>query len=301
MKFAKFCHFSPNFTTAYRFSHNKVRHKLIDKYSGFLDLVGEHGEGKINLDIYKKHFELTISNPSRKNAISGKMMLDLAVSIDQMYTVLENNNEIIGLIIKSTDDVFCSGADIILVKDILFTSEKGKAMSLFMTDALSHIFEGPLISIAAMNGPALGGGAELALACDLRVITADSYLQFVHGKLGITPGWGGGSRLVSLVGRRLAIELLGTSRRLSSNDALKLDIVEKIVNNSVELMHATSSVLLPYTQQPYPSAVRALKQVVVAATCYQANNSRYSSKELELFTQRWAGPDHYHALNIVRR
>ena len=82
----------------------------------------------------------------------------------------------------------------------------------------------PALTIAAINGHALGGGAEVAVACDLRVAAADVTMAFNQSQLSITPAWGGTERLTTLVGRSRALELLLTPRRLTPAEALHIGL-----------------------------------------------------------------------------
>ena len=94
-------------------------------------------------------------------------------------------NDLVCLVIKgSGSDAFCSGASFSLVKNVVNDSNKGKLMAEFMTDCLNRIRQSGLISLCYINGPALGGGAELTTVTDFRLISSDARIQFVHAKLG---------------------------------------------------------------------------------------------------------------------
>ena len=118
----------------------------------------------------------------------------------------------------------------------------------------------PALTIAALNGHALGGGAEVAVACDLRVAAADVTMAFNQSQLSITPAWGGTERLTTLVGRSRALELLLTPRRLTSAEALHIGLVNEVVERDafdarIDAI-ATSVARLPAT------VVLPLKQLV---------------------------------------
>ncbi|KAG7273241.1 hypothetical protein CRUP_001337 [Coryphaenoides rupestris] len=78
--------------------------------------------------------------------------------------------------------------------------QDGMKMCMFMQDALTRLLRLPLVSVALVEGRALGGGAELTTACDFRLVTRDSRIQFVHKHMGLVPGWGGAARLVPIRG-----------------------------------------------------------------------------------------------------
>jgi Enoyl-CoA hydratase/carnithine racemase len=92
------------------------------------------------------------------------------------------------------EGAFLSGADLYELSDYR-TEADGRRLSALMGEALRRMEEAPWISIAAINGPARGGGAEVALACDLRVMAEDADLAFVQITWALPPGWGGGQRL----------------------------------------------------------------------------------------------------------
>jgi enoyl-CoA hydratase/carnithine racemase len=129
----------------------------------------------------------------------------------------------------------------------------------------------PCPTIAAINGHARGGGAEVAMACDLRVIAADATLGFVHTRLGIITAWGGGQRLLRLLGYSRALELLTTGRIVGASEALALGLVnaiapedrtvetaralaEQIATNPIDCIQATKRFLRAGLTEPEPVA-----------------------------------------------
>ncbi|CAJ0638391.1 11766_t:CDS:2 [Entrophospora sp. SA101] len=152
---------------------------------------------------------ITLNNLKKHNSLSGKMMAELADLVDR----LEKN--LVGLILTGSENTFCS--------DHIITPENGKKMSLLMQDTLFRFNNLPLISIAAIEGYALGGGAELATACDHRCVSEKSKIRFVQVKMAATSGWGGGNRLINIVGRNNALKLLGKSEFLSYNNSHQQD------------------------------------------------------------------------------
>ncbi|CAJ0748555.1 5644_t:CDS:2 [Entrophospora sp. SA101] len=158
---------------------------------------------------------ITLNNLKKHNSLSGKMMAELADLVDR----LEKN--LVGLILTGSENTFCS--DLSVAKDHIITPENGKKMSLLMQDTLFRFNNLPLISIAAIEGYALGGGAELATACDHRCVSEKSKIRFVQVKMAATSGWGGGNRLINIVGRNNALKLLGKSEFLSYNNSHQQD------------------------------------------------------------------------------
>uniref|UniRef100_A0A8C5XMQ4 Ethylmalonyl-CoA decarboxylase n=1 Tax=Microcebus murinus TaxID=30608 RepID=A0A8C5XMQ4_MICMU len=172
---------------------------------------------------------LTLNNPSKKNAFSGVMMLQLLEKVIE----LENWTEGKGVIVRGAKNTFCSGSDLNAVKG-LGTSEDGLALCMFMQNTLTRFLRLPLISVALVQGRALGGGAELTTACDFRLMTPESEIRFVHKEMGIIPSWGGTTRLVEIIGSRQALKVLSGALKLDSRKALNIGMVEDVLQSSDE-------------------------------------------------------------------
>jgi ethylmalonyl-CoA/methylmalonyl-CoA decarboxylase len=201
------------------------------KHQEFLTLVKDQGEGSIDLIRKDRILELRINNPSKKNAISGKMMNQLSQHFLTIGEAIAKDDDLIALVIRGEGkESFASGADLTLVSQILNTSEKGSMMSRYMTPLLNSLKDCPLIVIAYLNGYVVGGGAEVATVGDFRIMVdkvgsttsssqketslKDNFIQFIHARLGASPGWGGGSRLTQILGRRNALRFLEQVKKL---------------------------------------------------------------------------------------
>ncbi|CAG8445106.1 10429_t:CDS:2, partial [Dentiscutata heterogama] len=201
------------------------------------------GHGSITFDPkYSRGIGLlTLQNPERHNALSGKMMAELSDIVDKLENIVKSNttdnlnhenrlnnvNELdksIGIIVTGSKNTFCSG----VAKDHILTPENGKKMSLLMQDTLFRFGQLPLISVAAIEGYALGGGAELVTACDHRCISETSKIRFVQVKMSVIPGWGGGKRLIDIVGSVNALKIMGTSEPITAQNGLDLGFVDVI-------------------------------------------------------------------------
>jgi len=281
---------------------------LIEKHHEFLSLVKKHGEGiieykdltfkkVINSKSKSKLGEIIINNPTRKNAISGKMMFNLANIIDNLLIKNNNDNKPLAIIIRNEgNDVFCSGADLNLVKDIINTPERGYLMSLYMTDALNRLRQSDIITLTAINGKAIGGGAELTTVSDFRLMSESSFIQFVHVKLGAALGWGGATRLYSILGRNNSLKILGASAKISTNDALKLNYIDGILTKDASydsIISESLKVLQPFLDQEYIESVRAIKRTIAKNDNIEQDNINF---EQEIFKSRWQNNDNKEAL-----
>lgn len=275
-------------------SHSRrLQSTLVSKHDEFLRLVESQGTGSISLIHDGPIAEMTISNVSKRNAISGKMMKDLAVSIDSIES---EGNGVRAIVVRGEGDMFCSGADFSLVKGVLNSPEKGALMCDFMTDALNRIRNSGAISACLIDGPALGGGAEFTTACDFRIMKSLAYVTFVQARMGVTTGWGGTRRLVEIVGRSNALKLLCKSEILHPSQALAIGFADAVIESD-EYQHSTAIVkryLAPYLAQPYPRAVAAAKTVVSMSSAMSREEA--IAYESQTFQQRWWSEDNQAAL-----
>jgi ethylmalonyl-CoA/methylmalonyl-CoA decarboxylase len=274
---------------------------LLDRHSQFLNRVKEQGTsdgGRIKLAYISdgKVADIQICNIAKKNAISGKMMFELAGIVDEVTS----NTALIGCVIRGEGDFFCSGADLSLAKEFVNTPESGLEMSAFMTEALNKLRDSDVISLGMLNGPCLGGGSELSTVPDFRMFCGSPsattpYICFVQAKLGVTPGWGGAGRLQSIVGRRSAIMLLGSSLKVDPDSAVSIGLVDNVVqlSSEQEIVDYATMFFEPYVSQRFPDAVRAMKHIVSATD----KDATIGSKvEMKMFGERWGGRDNAAAL-----
>ncbi|KAK1947826.1 Ethylmalonyl-CoA decarboxylase [Phytophthora citrophthora] len=185
------------------------------------------------LDSLQKTAVVEIHNPSARNALSGKMMAQLSDAV----ALLENpkvHDKLNAVVLRGTGGWFCAGADLRFARQELNSPEAGAAMGALMVDTLTRFRRLPLVSFAAIEGGAFGGGAELATACDFRIIENSAVIQFVQSRMGVVPGWGGGARLYKIVGRRNALRLLCTAEKISSDRAIQLNLADEVFNVSEE-------------------------------------------------------------------
>ena len=276
---------------------------LVSTHKAFLDAVKAHGEGSVQLTVGPDQIaELCISNAVRKNAMSGKMLFELASAVDRLLN--EETDRVSCVIVRSRGDsnVFCSGLDLNLAKEVVNTPEMGVKMSRMMTDTLNSLRNSSVLSVALLEGPAIGGGAELSTTCDFRIMGSSSYCQFVHGKLGVSPGWGGLNRLVSLVGRTTALKLLCSSRRMSPEEALRCQYADDVIPESENPDTFVRNFLIPYWTHPFPDALKNLKRAVVQATAVtESCNQRGMLEEIFAFQRRWGGADNKQALQQKKK
>ena len=210
------------------------------------------------------------------------------VQLRNVVNILEDWKEGKGLILHSVGETFCSGGDLNTVRQIS-NPEGGYKMATLMQDTLTRLHQLPLISVALIQGKALGGGAELVTACDYRLVTSKAEIGFVQGKMGVVTGWGGGTRLVQLVGHQKALDLLLTSRQISAADAVEMGMA----NGIIESLEETKDWLRCRLNHA-PEIVHALKEIVVTARRTPFDSSL--KNEREIFANLWGGETNQKAL-----
>jgi len=170
----------------------------------------------------------TLDRPERLNAID----IETYDGIVEFATRLEQDADLwVGIITGAGDRAFSAGAD--LKKLLAQIEERGSAnVPPFVTAFRRLGLSKPLI--AAVNGLAYGGGCELALACDLRVLQTNARLALPEPKRGLLPGWGGTQLLPRLVPPAIALELLLTGRDVHAEEALRLGLANRIADDALQ-------------------------------------------------------------------
>lgn len=225
-----------------------------------------------------------IDRPQARNAISRATMDEL----DDLITELAEDSQIGCVVLTGAGDrAFIAGGDL---KDfsLLDTPEKGQEMGKRMQEILNRWESLPVPTIAAIGANAYGGGCEIALACDLRVMAAGTHLVFSQARLGLLTGWGGASRLVGIVGKGRAMEILTTGRYVSAEKAEAMGLASDVAPEGYALAHALD-LARQITRHPR-EAIRGMKAAVLAGT-YETKE-RAQEVENEWFGKRWNSPEH---------
>ena len=171
----------------------------------------------------KDHVALiTIDRPEALNALN----LDVLAGIEQAVQKAENDEDVFVLIITGAGRAFVAGADISQMKD--FSPAEAKAFGEYGNSVFLKLEAATKPVIAAVNGFALGGGCELAMACDIRLSSAKAKFGQPETGLGITPGFGGTQRLPRIVGAAKAKELIFTAETIGADEALRIGLVSRV-------------------------------------------------------------------------
>ena len=179
---------------------------------------------------------LSINRPDKLNALDDATFVELDRAIDE---ILERA-DIGGVIVTGTGRAFVAGADIAELSTQ--NAITGKARALRGQRVFARLESSPKPVIAAINGFALGGGCELAMACHVRIASEAAKLGQPETKLGILPGYGGSQRLPRLVGKGRALQLLLTGEMIDAAEAFRIGLVNQVVP-AAGLMTAAHSMM----------------------------------------------------------
>lgn len=210
-------------------------------------------------------YTVTINRPDKLNALNRDVMSDL----DKVMDEVESNEEIRAVIITGSGQKgFVAGADI--SEFVGLSGSEGGALARKGQDIFFRIENCSKPVVAAVNGFALGGGCELAMACHFRIAAENAKFGQPEVNLGLIPGYGGTQRLVQLIGKGRALELLMTGNMIDAQTALQYGLVNHVVPQE-ELLNKTRSIL----------ELISSKAPLAISRCITAANAAYSDKGYE--------------------
>ena len=190
----------------------------------------------LTLDVDGRIATLTVNRPDKLNALNDALITELGNAIDEIV----RRDDIAGVILTGAGRAFVAGADIAELSTQ--GPIAGKQRALAGQAVFTRFARSPKPVIAAVNGFALGGGCELAMACHLRLASEHAKFGQPEVKLGIVPGYGGTQRLARLVGRGRALQLLLTGETIDANEAFRIGLVNRVVP-AAELLPAARAML----------------------------------------------------------
>jgi len=240
---------------------------------------------------------ITLNRPGKKNAFDEGMWVQLEAAADS----LEKKPPRCLVITGEAQGPFCAGMDVnpdnVQIGKIQRAIEDGdndsiRAVLMRIRAAVDRITGLPVPVIAAVNGDAHGGGAELAVRCDLRVMDAEAVLRFSEVTLGLMPDWGGGVALTRLAGPGVAADLILTARPLPAAEALALGVVNRI--SAVDKCLDEALALAARIAANGPRAVRAALRLIRAVP--DVSLKRALGLETELATELIASGECYHGI-----
>jgi 2-(1,2-epoxy-1,2-dihydrophenyl)acetyl-CoA isomerase len=228
---------------------------------------------------------VTLNRPDKLNALDPELCQDLVEALRMLAT----SDAVRVIVITGAGRAFCAGADLTLLeRDGTALVAAGKEIALIIRSA-------PKPVLAAVNGVAAGGGANLALACDYRVASEQASIGQVFHKLGLVPDWGGSYFLPRLVGTSKALELVWSARMVPAGEALALGLFDRVVPQA-ELSTEARRLADLWAAQP-AEAVRRAKDAL-----YRSEASSLASMlDLEIAHQNelFATPEARHRIGAA--
>lgn len=225
--------------------------------------------------------EIAINRPDKMNALNQDVMKDLGLAIDEIY----NRDDVFSAIITGTGPkAFIAGADI--AEFLTLSPNQGLELAKRGQVVFQRIEVSSKPIAAAVNGFALGGGCELAMACHIRVASNNSKFGQPEVNLGIIPGYGGTQRLVQLVGKGKALELMMTADMIGAEEALQLGLVNHVTTPE-ELMDKTRSIL----RKIHTKAPLAIAKVIRCVNDYFKEDVDGFETEMQEFAKCFATSD----------
>jgi enoyl-CoA hydratase len=230
---------------------------------------------------------ITLNHAERYNAINYEMMDLLDNAIDELK---HDDNVKVLVITGSGDKAFCSGGDLSAFHQ-LHTEEEAYTMLSRMGNVLFKLFTFPKPTIALLNGVAVGGGCEIASACDFRLAAPHVKFGFIQGTLGITTGWGGTTFLMERVANDTGLEWLLSSEKYTAAEGLAKGFIQKELGYTEDefqnwlqpIANKTIGVLKAYKQ-------RRLDQIDLEKT---KSNMKAEIREC---SKLWASEEHHEAV-----
>jgi enoyl-CoA hydratase len=214
-------------------------------------------------------FIVTINRPDKLNALNKNVMTDLDAALNEV----EKNPDIKAVVITGFGEkAFAAGADI--SEFVGLSNEEGKALAKTGQDIFFRIENCTKPIVAAVNGFALGGGCELAMACHFRIASDNAKFGQPEVNLGLIPGYGGTQRLVQLIGKGRALELLMTANIIDASVALEYGLVNHVVPQD-DLLPKTKMMLEQITSK----APLAISKCITSVNAGFSNENGY---EVEL-------------------
>jgi len=230
---------------------------------------------------------VTINRPEKRNALS----LGLLDQIGAAFADHREHELKCAVLTGAGQKAFAAGGDLKEL-DALRSAAEAQAMSERVHTVLDEIRYFPVPVIGALNGVALGGGAELAMACDLRIGAAHADLGLIQAQLALTTAWGGGIDLINAVGNSAALSILCAGRRLNAEEAQSLRLYEAVCPATEDFQSFTESFLNAYLSKSI-NVLRGYKRTAAARRKQLQNELKGIARDE--FVTAWTDDDHWQA------
>jgi enoyl-CoA hydratase len=253
---------------------------------------GNRSPGGVRVEVDAGVAVVTIDRPETRNAIGFATADELDAALDH---VIESDAQVV-VLRGGGDRAFVSGGDLKELSAVR-THEQAVDMATRVRLLLDRVAAFPLPVVAALNGHALGGGAEVAIAADVRIAADDVKIGFNQVSLGIMPAWGGAERLAQVIGRGRALLAVATGEVYEAAAAQRLGLVDIVVPRTDfddEWQRLAESM-----SDSAPGTTRAIKAVIGAAipTCHP----HLAADATDAFARLWTGDAHWAAVEAMEQ
>ncbi|SNS96425.1 Enoyl-CoA hydratase/carnithine racemase [Bacillus sp. OK838] len=242
---------------------------------------------KVEKDI-RGIMKVLINRPEKRNAVNYQLM-------DELKSILSeaaHDEEVKLLVLTGAgSEAFCSGGDLSEFQD-LHTEEEAFTMLSKMGEILYTLAVFPKPTFALINGSAVGGGCEIATACDFRLAKSGAKLGFVQGTLGITTGWGGASLLLEKIPEQKALKLLLDAKIHKAEEAKEFGFVDEIVGEGLDGWEKFAEDFLRHET----GVLMAYKRLLVHKWEYSGLRGRMDA-EIRECSKLWASDEHHAAVD----
>ncbi|MDP6951209.1 MAG: enoyl-CoA hydratase/isomerase family protein [Alphaproteobacteria bacterium] len=231
---------------------------------------------------------VTVQRPEKHNALSGAVLARLR----EVFSEAAEDDTLKTAVLRGAGEKsFAAGGDLREL-DAVRSEAETRAMTAGSRAALDAIRRFPVPVLAALNGDARGGGAELAVACDFRLFAEHAHIGFIQGRLNVSTAWGGGGDLMTLVGPTVALRLLCSAEMIGAEQALALGLADAIAEAN-DLDAAVARFLAPLRAQA-PQVLRSFKALAMAARDGKPR-AEIDAIEDDRLVANWQHADHWAA------
>lgn len=236
---------------------------------------------------------VVLNRPEKHNPLSRAMLAALKEAIEQAGA----DPQLRCVLLRGAGNgYFAAGGDLRDLSSVR-SPEETEAMVIEARGALDAVRECPVPVIAVVNGDALGGGAELAVACDLRLMAAHARIGYMHGRLNLSTGWGGGTDLFDLVGRARALRMLARAEMVHATEALAWGLADAVAPSEADLDAFAAGFVEPIRRQS-PRLMRAYKAQALARRRGEDRDLRRAA-EMHDFIDSWVHDEHWQAVDRI--
>ena len=235
---------------------------------------------------------LTINRPERHNPLSRPVLARLAVEMTRAAA----DDELACVVIRGAGRrYFAAGGDLRDLDEVR-EPEATREMALAARAALDTVRQCPVPVVAMVNGDAIGGGGELAVACDFRVMRAGAHIGYIHGRLNISSAWGGGTDLCTLIGASRALRMMARSELVPAATALAWGLADEVADDDEAALEAAVDAFIAPMLRQRPQVIRA---ATAQARARRNGEPSAARRELELqhIVATWSHADHLAAVD----